>query len=292
APAAQQLGQISYSTRDVASTWMRRPSMTQSGPRRRASLLCSNPMRRTVRTGTLAQLPCCNEGGMKRRQFIAILGAGAAWPLVARAQQTRRIFKIGHLESGLPSSAPYLLAAFQQGLRKLGYVEGENLFIERRYAEGREERLPQLAAELVRFGVDVIFAIGPPQALAAAKATTTIPIVFVGGGDPVEIGLVKSLAHPGGNVTGLTLVTVELAGKRVQLVKEAVPAATRVAILWNPINTLNKLELNEATKAGKALGLTLLPIEIRALEEFESAFSTMTREHADALLILSSPLTF
>jgi len=229
---------------------------------------------------------------MKRRQFIAILGAGAAWPLVARAQQTKRIFKIGHLESGLPSSAPYLLSAFQQGLRKLGYVEGENLFIERRYAEGREERLPQLAAELVRFGVDVIFAIGPPQALAAAKATTTIPIVFVGGGDPVEIGLVKSLAHPGGNVTGLTLVTVELAGKRVQLVKEAVPAATRVAILWNPINTLNKLELNEATKAGKALGLTLLPIEIRALEEFESAFSTMTREHADALLILSSPLTF
>src|SRR5262249_6713183 len=112
-------------------------------------------------------------------------------------------------------------------------------------------------------------AIGPPQALAAAKATTTIPIVFVGGGDPVEISLVKSLAHPGGNVTGLTLVTVELAGKRVQLVKEAVPAATRVAILWNPINTLNKLELNEATKAGKALGLTLLPIEIRALEEFE-----------------------
>jgi ABC transporter substrate binding protein/Haemolysin-III related len=157
-----------------------------------------------------------------RREFITLLGGAAAWPLAAGAQQTKRIFKVGHLESGLPSSSPYLLAAFQEGLRKLGYIEGENLFIERRYAEGLEERLPQLAAELVRFGVDVIFAIGPPQALAAARATSTIPVVFVGGGDPVAIGLVKSLARPGGNVTGLTLVTVELAAKRIQLLKEVV----------------------------------------------------------------------
>jgi len=147
----------------------------------------------------------------------------------------------------IASSSPYLLAAFQQGLGKLGYIEGENLFIERRYAEGLEERLPQLAGELVRFGVDVIFAIGPPQALAAARATSTIPIVFVGGGDPVAIGLVKSLAHPGGNVTGLTLVTVELAGKRIQLLKEVVPSASRVAILWNPNNSINKLELQRET---------------------------------------------
>jgi putative tryptophan/tyrosine transport system substrate-binding protein len=200
---------------------------------------------------------------LRRRDFITLLGAAAAWPLAAYAQQTKRIFKVGHLESGLPSSSPYLLAAFQQGLRKLGYIEGENLFIERRYAEGLEERLPQLAAELVRFGVDVIFAIGPPQALAAAKATSTIPIVFVGGGDPVAIGLVKSLAHPGGNVTGLTLVTVELAAKRIQLLKEVVPAASRVAILWNPNNSINKLELNEARAAGNTLGLSLVPIEIR-----------------------------
>jgi putative tryptophan/tyrosine transport system substrate-binding protein len=139
---------------------------------------------------------------MQRREFIVALGgAAAAWPLAARAQQPMRIAKIGHLESGFPSSSPNLLAAFQQRLREFGYVEGKNLFIERRYAEGREERLPQLAAELVQFGVDVIFAIGPPQALAAAKASDRIPIVFVGGGDPVEMGLVKSLAHPGGNVT-------------------------------------------------------------------------------------------
>jgi putative ABC transport system substrate-binding protein len=164
--------------------------------------------------------------------------------------------------------------------------------IESRYAEGREERLPQLAAELVQLGVDVIFAIGPPQALAAAKATDRIPIVFVGGGDPVEIGLVKSLAHPGGNVTGLTFVTVELASKRIQLLKEAVSIAKRVAILWNPNNLINKLELKEATTTVETLGLTPLPIEIRVLDDLESAFSAMTHERADAALVLSSPLTF
>ena len=142
---------------------------------------------------------------LKRRDFITLLGGAAvAWPLAARAQQPVRITKIGHIESGFPSSSPNLLAAFRQGLRELGYVEGQNLFIEPRYGEGREERLPQLAEELVQFGVDVIFAIGPPQALAAAKATNKIPIVFVGGGDPVAMGLVKSLARPGGNLTGLT----------------------------------------------------------------------------------------
>ncbi|MFL5070877.1 MAG: ABC transporter substrate-binding protein [Xanthobacteraceae bacterium] len=230
---------------------------------------------------------------MRRREFITLVGgAAAAWPFAARAQQARKIFKIGHIESGSPSSSPYLLAAFQQGLRKLGYVEGENLFIERRYAEGVEERLPQLATELVQFGVDVIFAIGPPQALAAAKATSTIPIVFVGGGDPVAAGLIKSLSHPGGNVTGLTLVTVELAAKRIQMLKEVVSTASRMAILWNPNNLINKLELNEANMAGRSLGLTLLPVEIRTLDDVDGAFDTMTRERAEAVLILSSPLTF
>ncbi len=233
------------------------------------------------------------EMNMRRREFMVLLGgAAAAWPLAARAQQARRIFKIGHMESGSPSTSPNLLAAFQQGIRKLGYVEGENLFIERRYAEGREERLPQLAAELVRFGVDVIFAIGPPQAIAAARATSTIPIVFVGGGDPVAAGLVKSLNRPGGNVTGLTLVEVELAAKRIQLLKEVVPAASRVAVLWNPNNPFNRLELNEAGMAGGKLGLTILPTEVRALEEVEGAIGAMTRERADALFVLSSPLTF
>ena len=131
---------------------------------------------------------------MKRREFITgLAGATVTWPpITARAQRPVRIAKIGHIESGWPSSSPNLLAAFRQGLRELGYIDGETFFIERRYAEGREDRLPQLASELVQFGVDIIFAIGPPQALAASRATDRIPIVFVGGGDPVAMGLVKS----------------------------------------------------------------------------------------------------
>src|SRR2546430_258364 len=228
---------------------------------------------------------------LKRREFITLLGGAASLPLAARAQQPR-ITKIGHLESGFPSSSPNLLAAFRQGLRELGYVEGQNLFIERRYGEGREERLPQLAEELVQFGVDVIFAIGPPQALAVAKATNRIPIVFVGGGDPVAMGLVKSFAQPGGNLTGLNLVTLQLASKRLQLLKDAVPIAKRVAVLWNPNNVINKLELEEATTTAEALGLTPLPIEIRVLDDIEGAFIAMARQRADAALVLSSPLTF
>ena len=229
---------------------------------------------------------------MRRREFIAGVGSAAVWSHVAHAQQPIRIAKIGYIESGSPSTSPNLLAAFQRGLRELGYVEGQNLFIERRYAEGKEERLPPLAAELVRFGVDVIFAIGPPQALAAAKATDRVPIVFVGGGDPVQMGLVKSLARPGGNVTGLTFVTVELAPKRIQLLKDVVSQAKRVAILWNPNNVVNKLELNEASATSATLKMTVFPVEIRVPDDFERAFTLATRERANAALILSSPLTF
>jgi putative tryptophan/tyrosine transport system substrate-binding protein len=233
------------------------------------------------------------QGDMRRRVFISLLGSAAvAWPLALRAQQLTRKVKIGHLESGTPSSTPSLLAAFREGLRELGYVEGRNLVIESRYAYGREENLPQLAVELVRSDVDVIFAIGPPQALAAAKATSTIPIVFVGGGDPVELGLVKSLSHPGGNVTGLTFVAVELAPKRIQLLNEAVPEAKHVAILWNPNNAVNKLELAKATTAGNALGLTLLPVEIETPDHIEAAFSAMSKAGAEAALVTSSPITF
>src|SRR5438874_11185603 len=225
---------------------------------------------------------------LKRREFITLLGGtAAAWPLAARAQQPVRIAKIGHIESGLPSSSPNLLAAFRQGLRELGYVEGQNLFIERRYAEGREERLPQLAEELVQFGVDVIFAIGPPQALAAAKATNRIPIVFVGGGHPVAMGLVKSLARPGGNLTGLTFVTVELASKRMQLLKDAFPIAKRVAVLWDPNHVLQQREVEGATTTAEALGLTPLLIEIRVLDDIEGAFIGMARQRADAVLVLA-----
>jgi putative tryptophan/tyrosine transport system substrate-binding protein len=229
---------------------------------------------------------------MRRREFIGVVLSGvSAWPLAARGQQSR-IAKIGHFESGFPSTSPNLIAAFRQGLRALGYIEGQNIFIVSRYGEGREERLPQLAEELVQYGVDVIFAIGPPQALAAAKATDKIPIVFVGGGDPVEMGLVKSLAHPGGNATGLTFVTVDLASKRIQILREAIPSAKRVGILWNPDNTINKLELKEAMTTAEALSLTPLPFEIRVLDDIDGAFVAMASQRSDAALILSSPLTF
>lgn len=230
---------------------------------------------------------------MKRREFLGVLGGAAAiWPLSARAQQVKRIHKVGYIEAGSPSSSPSLLAAFQEGLRKLGYVEGENLFIERRYAEGLEERLPQLANELVRFGVNIIFAVGIPPALAAAKATSTIPIVFVGGGDPVATGLAQSLSRPGGNVTGLSLVAIELAAKRVQLLKEVFAEASRVAVLWNPNYSINKLELEEASRAAKTLDLTLLPIEIRTPEDLDGAFDAVARDKADALFLISSSVTF
>jgi len=229
---------------------------------------------------------------MGRREFVATVLAVSLSPQIALAQRSSRIVKIGHLESGFPSSAPNLLAEFRKGLRDLGYVDGENLFIVSRYGEGREERLRPLAEELVQYGVDVIFAIGPPQALAAAKATAKIPIVFVGGGDPVQVGLVKSFAHPGGNATGLTFVTVDLASKRIQLLKEAIPSAKRLAILWNPDNTINKFELKEAMTTADALTLTALPIEAKSLEDIDEAFAAMANQRADAALVLSSPLTF
>jgi putative tryptophan/tyrosine transport system substrate-binding protein len=230
---------------------------------------------------------------MRRREFLAaVLGVVAMHPVGAFAQPSSRIAKVGHLESSFPSTSPNLLAAFRQGLRDLGYVDGKNVFIVSRYGEGREERLRPLADELVQYGVDVIFAIGPPQALAAAKATDKIPIVFVGGGDPVQMGLVESFAHPGGNATGITFATVDLASKRIQLLKEAFPSAKRVAILWNPDNTINKLELKEATRTADALTLTPIPIEIRVLDDIDGAFSRMANQNVDAALVLSSPLTF
>src|SRR3954470_20538719 len=223
---------------------------------------------------------------MRRREVLGLMGAVPAFSISALAQPSRRVVKIGHMESGSPSSNPELLMAFQQGLSELGYVEGQDLFIERRYAAGRGEHLPNLAAELVRLGVDVIFAIGPIAALAAANATQTIPIVFVGGGDPVETGLVKSLARPGGNVTGLTLVAVELAAKRLELLKSALPAATRIAVLRTASNTVNKLELDHAMEAAGTLGVTILPLEVREISEIERAFITIRAEHADAALLL------
>src|SRR5215831_19525709 len=169
-----------------------------------------------------------------RRKFLATLGGAAAWPLTARAQQSGKLRTIGLLSAG--SMATGVFAGFDDGLRELGWTDGKNVIIERRFAENRIERLPDLAAELVRLNVDVIVGFGTPPPLAAKRTTTTIPIVMVAAGDPVGSGLVASLARPGGNVTGTSLMAPDLGGKRLELLKELVPRLARVAVFWNVAN--------------------------------------------------------
>ncbi len=228
---------------------------------------------------------------MKRREFIAVLsGAAVAWPLGGSAQQAAKIARIGYLTGNLAAN-PHTREAFLQGLRDLGYIEDRNLEIEYRDVEGKYERLPALAAELVALKVDVILAAGTPQPLAAKQATRTIPIVFAGAADPVGSGLVTSLARPGGNVTGLSLLSPELVGKCLELLKQAVPGVSRVAVLWQPGGSGERTEkdmLKGAEVAGRALGVRLQFVEARGPADFDRAFSDMTRARAGALTVLAS----
>jgi putative ABC transport system substrate-binding protein len=202
----------------------------------------------------------------------------------AEAQQPARIHRIGIL---IPTSASFLSArveALRQGLRALGYVEGKNILIEDRYAEGKGERLPDLAAELVQLKVDVIVTSSPSATLAAKKASATIPIVIASANDPVGTGLVSSLAQPGGNITGLSLMVPDLDGKRLELLKEAFPKVARVAFLWEPGGSRGNLPLTGMEAAAKALGLKLLSLEVRSLDDFEGAFARAKEERAQALI--------
>ncbi|TAL44364.1 MAG: ABC transporter substrate-binding protein, partial [Salinibacterium sp.] len=216
---------------------------------------------------------------MNRREFITFLGGAAAvWPLAAEAQQAAKIPRIGYLTGSLAAN-PHLPEAFRQGLRDLGYVEGRNLLIEIRSPEGKPERLPALAAELVALKVDVIVAGGTPQALAAKRATSTLPIVFIGVSDPVASGLVTSLARPGGNVTGLSVLGPDLVGKALELLKQAVPGVDRVAALWQPGGLGERTErdiLKAAEGAARALGVPLQFVEAWGPADFDRAFSDMT----------------
>ncbi len=222
-----------------------------------------------------------------RAVLLVTLGLLAA-PLAAPAEQPGKVFRIGIL-GNVPLTDPEgarLWGAFIQGLRDLGYVEGQNIMIEHRYSEGKYERLPDLAADLVRLKVDVIVAPATNPVLAAKQATRTIPIVMTGSEDAVGSGLVASLARPGGNVTGLSTLAPEIVGKQLELLKEIVPRVSRVAVLWNPTNRVHPLSLGEAKVAARSLGVQLQILEARGPEEFESAFATMTRERASALLVL------
>ena len=210
--------------------------------------------------------------------------------LTAEAQQPARIPRIGIL---IPTSASIFSArveAFRQRLRELGYVEGKNIFIEYRYADGKPERLHDLAAELVRLKVDIIVTIGPGPTLAAKKASGTIPIVFAGASDPVGTGLVSSLAQPGGNITGLSLMVPDLDGKRLELLKEAFPKVARVALLWQPSGSRGNLPLTELEPVAKALGLKLISLEVRSLDDFEGAFARAKKERAQALITTTGAL--
>jgi len=228
---------------------------------------------------------------MNRRVFIGTVGFGLlAAPLAAEAQQATKVARIGSLLSNRAAN-PHLHEAFGQGLRDLGYVEGRNVAIEIRSAEGKLERLPALAAELVALKVDVIVAGGTLAAVAAKQATKTIPIVFVAAADPVTSGLVTSLARPGGNVTGLSVLSPELVSKTLEQLKQAVPGVSRVAVLWQPGGLGERTDkdmLKGVEVAARALGVRLQFVEARGPADFDRAFSDMTRARAGALTVLAS----
>ena len=227
---------------------------------------------------------------MERRSFITLLGGAAAWPLAARAQQSAMPV-IGFLETRSPDMIADRLRAFREGLKDTGYVEGENVAIEYRWAENQMDRLPALAAELVRRQVAVIATTGGPAPAFAAKAvTTTIPIVFVVGEDPVGLGLVASLARPGGNVTGINFFSGELAAKRLGLLREMVPAAARVAVLVSPSSAVTSESTVRDTSAGaRAMGLQVQVLNADTSHEIDAAFARLARERSDALYVDSSP---
>jgi putative ABC transport system substrate-binding protein len=230
---------------------------------------------------------------MKRREFITLVGGAAvAWPLAARAQQPAMPV-VGFLGSVLPdSSAALMRDAFRQGLKDTGYIEGQNVSIEFRSPEKELDQLPALATELVRRGVALIAAPGgPAPAFAAKAATTTIPIVFLVGEDPVGLGLVASLARPGGNLTGINFFVTELTAKRLELLRELVPTATRIAALVNPSNAANtNITVRDIESAARAMGLRIEVLEANTSREIDAAFATsFERERPDALFVASSP---
>ena len=226
---------------------------------------------------------------MRRRKFVALFGSVvAAWPFAARAQQ-KAMPVIGVLNTGsLNPSSPFM-DAFRQGLSEAGYVEGQNLAIEYRWAEGHYDRLPALAADLVDRKVDLIMASSPPSALAAKSATSTIPIVFRSGADPVGDGLIASLAHPGGNLTGVSFIADELTAKRLALLSELVPRAGVIALLMNPNNATAERVIRDVQEAARTNGLQLHVLKASSEREIDSAFASLVQLHVDALVVGADP---
>jgi putative ABC transport system substrate-binding protein len=230
------------------------------------------------------------QGGLALTGLSLLSGCGV---LPLASHQAAKVPRIGFLGVGSREGRAVLIEGFLQGLRELGYVEGQNIVIEYRFSDDREERLPQLAAELIGLPVELILASGAPASFAARDATSTIPIVMGSlGADPVETGLIASLARPGGNITGMTSVSTQLSAKRLQLLKEIVPSLSRVAVFWNPPNPTYGPILKELEAAAQTLGLELLRLEVRVPEDFQDAFETATGWGAGALFVPADPLTF
>jgi len=226
---------------------------------------------------------------MRRREFITLLiGAAVVWPLAARAQQGQKLYRVGILTVAPDRNWDELF----QGLRELGYVDGQNLIVERRYSEGHAERWSDLANDLVRLKVDVIVVSTTPAALAAKKGTSTIPIVFPAAFDPLGAGLATSLAKPGGNVTGFGLLVPEVSAKGLALLKEAVPTLTNAAVLWNPTNPANSQVWKDVEVTARGIGLVLQPHEVREPPDIEAAYAAMTQERPDGLLVLTDEILY
>ena len=226
---------------------------------------------------------------MRRRQFITLLGGAAAWPLAARAQQSAMPV-VGFLDARSQDAVRERLRAFRQGLKDSGYVEGENVTIMYRFAENQIDRLPDLAADLVRHRAAVIATAGDDVALAAKAATTTIPIVFIVSQDPVKLGLVTSIARPGANVTGINFFSGELVAKRLEILRELVPGAARVALLVNRSSAPNtETTLRDAEAAARAMGLQIQVFDAGTRQDIEAAFTSFVRERPDALFVATDP---
>jgi putative ABC transport system substrate-binding protein len=228
---------------------------------------------------------------MKKMVVISVLAISILASFhTAKAQQPMKIHRIGILLPNPPSLSPMLLQAFRQGLQESGYVEGQNIDIEYRFGDGKSDRYPDLAADLVRRKVDVIVTSSTRAIKAVKNATSTIPIVMAAAADPVSAGLVTSLAHPGGNVTGLSMRSQDLSGKRLQLLKEVAPRVRHVGILWNPVNEGNAVSWQDTQTVAQHIGLKLQSVELRAPGDFDKGFEALTKARADAFAVLRDPL--
>jgi putative tryptophan/tyrosine transport system substrate-binding protein len=228
---------------------------------------------------------------MRRREFISLLGGVAAWPLAARAQQPSRVYRIGVLELSPAASNAANFDALRKGLRELGYVEGQNLVLDYRSADGGAERFPQLAAELLRLNVDLIVTRGTPAVMAAKNATGTVPIVMAASAEPVETGVVARLARPGGNVTGLSALSTELVAKRLELLRETVAGIRRIALLANMENPAVPSQWEEFKTAAPLLGFEAQLLDVRKSEDIARAFHTAIAQRADAIFVQNDTVT-